>query len=166
MQAFEFNTGAYYKDANGQLYFGGLDGVNWFDPNTLTKNEAKPKTVISKFEIFGRECPMAPNITLPYNQNTVTFTFAALHFSQPDQNLYKYKLVNHDSDWTFPDHNNVAHYTNLPPNNYTLLVLSSNYDGEWDKVGAKYSFEILKPWYAANLARTVLSCRHPCGWFS
>jgi len=150
LQALEFNTGAYYKGENNQLYFGGLEGINWFNPSQLTFNTAKPKTVISKFEIFGEEQIMTPNATFRHNQNTVTFTFAALHFSQPELNLYRYKLVNHDSDWTFPEYTNVAHYTNLPPNDYTIRVLSSNYDGMWNKVPVEYSFRILKPWYLTN----------------
>ncbi len=153
LQAFEFNTGAYYKGDNGQLYFGGLEGVNWFDPSTITFNKSQPKTVISKLEIFGKEREMIESPVFPYNQNTVTFTFAALHFSQPEQNLYKYKLVNHDADWSMPEPINVAHYTNLPPDTYTFMVMSSNYDGVWNKTPATYSFEILKPWYASNLAK-------------
>lgn len=98
LQAYEFNTGAYFKDNSGNLYFGGLEGVNWFDPNGFTINEAEPKTVITKFEIFGKVQPMVQNTQFRHNQNTMTFTFAGLHFSHPEQNLYRYKLLNHDAD--------------------------------------------------------------------
>ncbi|WP_460218462.1 two-component regulator propeller domain-containing protein [Psychroserpens sp. MEBiC05023] len=150
LQAFEFNTGAYYKTDDGTLFFGGLEGVNWFSPSNLTVNEVKPKTVISKFQIFNKTHDLKPNATFKHNENTITFTFASLHFSEPEQNLYRYKLVNHDMDWSHPDFNNVAHYTNLPPNTYTFQVLSSNYEGKWNKVPTSYSFEILKPWYLTN----------------
>src|SRR5690606_19052285 len=82
LQAFEFNTGAYYKDADGQLYFGGLEGVNWFLPSNITFNKSQPRTIISKFEVFGKEQSMLEKTTFKYNQNTVTFSFAGLHFSQ------------------------------------------------------------------------------------
>lgn len=155
LQAFEFNTGAYYKDKDGTLYFGGLEGVNWFDPSELTRNQAKPKTVISKFEIFGKEQPMVNGSSFSHEKNTMTFTFAGLHFSQPERNFYRYKLLNHDADWSFPEYSNTAHYTNLPPNDYTFMVLSSNYDGVWNKEPVSYSFQILNPWYATNFARTM-----------
>ena len=158
LQAMEFNTGAYFKDNLGLLYFGGLEGVNWFNPSKLTFNEAKPKTVISKFEIFGKAQPIIEGSNFRYDQNTMTFTFAGLHFSQPEANLYRYQLVNHDSDWTFPDFVNVAHYTNLPPNDYTFMVTSSNYDGVWNKTPSKFSFRILKPWYATNFAKIIYLC--------
>lgn len=153
LQASEFNTGAYYKGKNDELYFGGLEGINWFIPSQITLNTAKPKTIISKFEIFGEEQSMIQNAAFRHNQNTVTFTFAALHFSQPELNLYRYQLINHDADWTYPGYSNEAHYTNLPPNDYTIRALSSNYDGVWNKVPVEYSFRILKPWYLTNVMK-------------
>ena len=155
LQSFEFNTGAYLKAQDGTLFFGGLEGVNWFYPHNLTVNTVKPKTVISKFEIFNTEQRMISAETFRHNQNTLTFTFASLHFSEPTKNLYSYKLINHDADWSVPSHNNAAHYTNLPPNEYTFLVKSSNYEGVWNNAPASYSFEILKPWYKTNVAYII-----------
>ncbi|WP_299335800.1 hybrid sensor histidine kinase/response regulator transcription factor [uncultured Psychroserpens sp.] len=155
LQSFEFNTGAYFKADDGTLFFGGLEGINWFSPSNLTSNEVKPKTVISKFEIFNEGQDMTPMAKFRHNQNTLTFTFASLHFSEPSKNLYRYKLLNHDEDWSKPSYNNVAHYTNLPPNEYKFLVTSSNYEGIWNKTPTRYSFEILKPWYKTNLAYTI-----------
>lgn len=152
LQNLEFNTGAYYQDANGIIYFGGLDGINWFNPNQLTSNSIKPKTVISNFEVFSKPYELKQYQTLKFNQNTVTFTFSSLLFSAPERNQFKYQLVNHDSTWVAAGNNHIAHYTNLPPNKYTFKVLSSNYDGVWGDVPATYSFTILKPWYNTNTA--------------
>ncbi|MFG6687501.1 two-component regulator propeller domain-containing protein [Mariniflexile sp. HNIBRBA6329] len=155
LQNLEFNTGAYYQDANGIIYFGGLDGINWFDPNQLTFNSTKPKTVISKFEVFSKPYELKENQTLNFNENTVTFTFSSLLFSAPDRNQFKYQLVNHDSTWVDAGNKHMAHYTNLPSNKYTFKVLSSNYDGVWADVPATYHFTILKPWYKTNTALTL-----------
>lgn len=152
LQAKEFNTGAYFKDHNGNLYFGGLEGINWFHPEQLTFNSIKPKTIISKFEVFSKEKDLAPNLSLKYDDNTVTFTFSSLHFSQPKRNFYKYQLVNHDDNWIKSGNKNIAHYTNLPPDNYKFQVISSNYDGIWNNSPATFSFTINKPWYLNNIA--------------
>ncbi|MEM5564277.1 two-component regulator propeller domain-containing protein [Psychroserpens sp. AS72] len=157
LQSFEFNTGSYYKAIDGTLFFGGLEGVNWFLPSELTINEVVPKTVISKFEIFNEKEPMIPEATFRHNQNTITFTFASLHYSEPSKNLYRYKLVNHDANWSVPNYSNVAHYTNLPPNEYTFLVTSSNYEGVWNKTPATYTFEISKPWFKSGVAYAIYS---------
>ncbi|TYB76453.1 hybrid sensor histidine kinase/response regulator transcription factor [Bizionia myxarmorum] len=155
LQASEFNTGAYFKDDNNTLYFGGLEGLNWFNPNQLYANPTKPKTIISGLEVFNTERSLQPNQELKHSENTVTFTFSALHFSQPERNQYKYRLINNDRDWISSGHNNKAHYTNLPPNSYQFQVISSNYDGVWNLEPATHSFTILQPWYATNIARLV-----------
>lgn len=155
LQALEFNTGAYYKDKNGNLYFGGLEGLNWFNPNQLTFNTIKPKTIITNFEIYAEDQPLEQNVAYKFNRNTVTFTFSSLHFSQPERNSYKYQLVNYDKEWIDAENSNTAHYTNLPPNDYTFKVISSNYDGVWNTTPATFSFTINKPWYATNLAKII-----------
>jgi signal transduction histidine kinase/ligand-binding sensor domain-containing protein/DNA-binding NarL/FixJ family response regulator len=156
LQAFEFNTGAYFKnELTNEIYFGGLKGINWFNPHHLTINPTKPKTIISKFEIFANEMPLVQAKDYRHNQNTVSFTFSSLHFSQPDRNLYKYKLENHDEDWIESGNVNSARYTNLPPNSYEFKVISCNYDGIWNENPAIYKFTIKKPWYLNNLAWTI-----------
>tara|TARA_R110002049_G_scaffold308770_1_gene514007 strand:+ start:21473 stop:25357 length:3885 start_codon:yes stop_codon:yes gene_type:complete len=152
LQGTEFNTGAYFKDKLGNLYFGGLEGVNWFNPEQLTFNTIKPKTIISKFEIFSKERPLINNAEFQDDENTVTFTFSSLHFSQPDRNLFKYQLINHDADWIESGNNNIAHYTNLPPNDYTFKVISCSYDGVWNENPATYTFTIKQPWYFSTTA--------------
>ncbi len=155
LQDTEFNTGAYFKDNKGTIYFGGLEGLNWFNPENLTYNDVKPKTIISKFEVFSKERPLNQNTELKYNQNTVTFTFSSLHFSQPERNMYKYKLLNYDEQWVSPKNINFAHYTNLPPNTYTFQVVSSNYDGVWNNDPVSFTFTILKPWYFTGVMKTT-----------
>ena len=85
----------------------------------------------------------------------MTFGFSSLHYSQPERNQYKYRLINNDPEWIASGNDNVAHYTNLPPDDYRFQVISSNYDGVWNNHPATYSFTILKPWYATNLAKAV-----------
>ncbi|RIA10578.1 signal transduction histidine kinase [Flavobacteriaceae bacterium MAR_2010_72] len=152
LQALEFNTGAYFQDNNGTLYFGGLEGINWFQPKQITFNPTKPKTIITGFQIFTKDQPLVHNLTLKHHQNTATFSFSSLHFSQPERNAYKYQLVNHDEDWVDAGNNNTAHYTNLPPNDYTFKVISSNYDGVWNSTPATYAFTISQPWYLSTYA--------------
>ncbi|MCK0158560.1 helix-turn-helix domain-containing protein [Cellulophaga sp. F20128] len=152
LQAPEFNTGAYHKDSHGNLYFGGLEGLNWFNPNQLTFNPIAPKTIITNFEVYATEQPLIPNKAFKFNENTVTFTFSSLHYSQPARNQYKYQLVNYNSNWVDAGNTNRVRYTNLPPSDYTFNVISSNYDGVWNNTPATYSFTIKQPWYLSTVA--------------
>ena len=155
LQAFEFNTGAYTKDHNGTLYFGGLQGINWFKPEQLTLNKIKPKTIISGLYVFNEPIPLNNKNTFNHDENTLTFTFASLHFSQPELNSYKYKLEGHDKDWIDIGNNNAAYYSNLEPKTYTFKVISSNYDGIWNEVPATYNFTIKRAWYNTITAKLI-----------
>ncbi|WP_424364371.1 two-component regulator propeller domain-containing protein [Maribacter sp.] len=153
LQSYEFNAGAFHKNSSGILYFGGIKGLNWFNPKDLKTNPVPPKTALTKLEVFNKEIPFSNELQLGHTENTLSFTFSSLQFAQPELNQYKYRLVNNDADWISAGNNNVAHYTNLPPNKYEFQVLSSNYDGIWNTEPTTYSFTILKPWYWTNLAK-------------
>ncbi len=156
LQAYEFNTGAYAKSQDGTLFFGGLEGLNWFKPSEIPQNTSKPKTVISTVDLFN--IPIGHDKSVfNYDENTLTFTFSSLQFSQPERNLYQYQLVPHDPRWIESGNLNTAHYTNLAPNTYTFFVKSSNYDGIWNEHVASFSFQIKKPWYKTNVAFIIYS---------
>lgn len=152
LQSYEFNTGAYHRDRDGILYFGGLKGLNWFDPGQLGTSPVRPRTVITKMELFNSEHPMARDLVLRHDQNTLSFTFASLQFSQPGLNQYRYRLKGNDRDWMNAGNDNVVRYTNLAPGAYEFEAFSSNYDGLWGQVPARYAFHIRKPWYTTHLA--------------
>ena len=151
--ATEFNTGAYYKDDEGNLYFGGLDGFYWFRPDIIKENTFLPKTAITGFTVFDEPQSLAENLELPYDQNTISFTFSSLQFSLPEKNRYQYRLVNYDDDWVQSGNTNFARYTRLPPGDYRFQVKSSNYDGIWNETPVTYGFTIASPWYVTIYAK-------------
>lgn len=157
LQFNEFNTGAYHKDKEGNLYFGGIKGINWFRPNHIKTNPYRPKTVITNVKVFNDTRSLSEEIPLKHTQNTITFTFASLQFSQPKLNHYKYRLVGYDDDWVLAGNNNEVRYTNLSPGTYSFQVVSSNYDRLWGDEPATYNFEIEQPWHFTNMATAVFT---------
>lgn len=148
----EFNTGAYHASGNGDIYFGALDGFYWLNPLEIKNNTQPPKTALSKLEVNNTEMDFSEKMELKAFQNTITFTFSSLQFSLPHKNYFKYKLEGYDQSWSKASTINFARYTNLPAGEYIFKVVSSNYDGIWSQQPAKFSFLILKPWYASNEA--------------
>lgn len=143
----EFNTGAYFKATNGELYFGALDGIYWFDPAKMEESTIIPKTVITNFEIFNEKHVIKKDMRLNADQNTLSFGFSSMQFSLPSKNKYQFKLEGYEKEWNKVDNMNLARYTNLPHGTYTFKVKSSNYDGKWNEVPATFNFTINKPWY-------------------
>ncbi|WP_175416255.1 two-component regulator propeller domain-containing protein [Aggregatimonas sangjinii] len=153
--ATEFNTGAYYKDSSGNLYFGGLDGFYWFKPTTLKENNVLPKTSITGLQIFNESRPLTKKLDLKHTENTVTFSFSSMQFSLPEKNQYRYRLLNYEKDWVQAGNTNFARYSQLPPGTYEFQVKSSNYDGAWNENAESYEFTIRSPWYLTPLAKVV-----------
>jgi signal transduction histidine kinase/DNA-binding response OmpR family regulator/ligand-binding sensor domain-containing protein len=151
--ATEFNTGAYFKDQQGLLYFGSLEGLYWFQAGSIELNSTAPKTAISGLQVFDTPVDLEGDIKLSHNQNTLTFSIASMVFSSPEKNQYQYKLEGYDQDWNFNGNNSIARYTNLPPGDYTFLAKSSNYDGIWSEASDQINFTISPPWYGSLVAK-------------
>jgi len=152
----EFNTGAYFKDERkGNLYFGGLDGFYWFNPNSIKENKILAKTAITSFEVLNKPYPITLGTKLKYNENTISFTFSSLQYSLPQKNQYEYKLLNYDEGWIYNANNNFARYTRLPSGAYQFLVKSSNYDGVWNETPEVFNFSIATPWYYNTFVKII-----------
>jgi len=164
--ATEFNTGAYHIDINGNLYFGGLDGFYWFNPNEIKENRILPKTTITGLEVFNQERSLSPNMVLRHDENTLSFNFSSLQFSLPEKNQYQYKLSNYDEDWVSSGNTNFARYSHLPPGDYEFMVKSSNYDGIWNEQPISYKFSIAQPWYWNIWAKIIYTCLLALGVFA
>lgn len=153
--ATEFNTGAYFKNKEGSLYFGSLEGFYWFNSEDIFLNEIPPKTAITGLFAFDQPITISDDIKLKHNENTLTINMASLVFSSPDKNEFQYKLENHDENWIQSGNNHQARYTNLAPGSYNFLTKSSNYDGIWSETPVSLQFTILPPWYLSNWAKLI-----------
>lgn len=153
LQSNEFNTGAYYKDEKGLLYFGGVNGINVIDPSHVLENKHTPQIAIN--EILLGDMPYKSDtayneiksLTLSYLENTLSFDFSALEFSQPQNNTYQYRLSGYDNNWIQSGTRHFARYANLPPGNYVFEVMAANADGYWNKTPRKLLVSIIPPFW-------------------
>lgn len=149
LQNLEFSGGAYYKSENGEMFFGGITGFNYFYPDSVVDNTYVPPIAISSIRIFDE--PMREErdtITLAYNQNFFSFEFSALDFTNSSDNQYAFMLEGFDKQWRFVDsRRRIANYTNLPPGDYVFSVIGSNNDGVWNYDGKNVYLIILPPFW-------------------
>ncbi len=154
LQDNEFNSASYLKTKDGYLIFGGINGINVFHPDSLRFNEHLPQTHIVGMQVNNQPLDISgkSSITLSYNQNLLNFEFAALEFTNPAQNQYRYQLVGVDKDWVSLGNKNSIQFANLAPGTYTFKVTGSNNDGFWSEQPAEIRFTIRPPWWANWLA--------------
>jgi two-component sensor histidine kinase len=170
LQSNEFNRYAFCKTSDGTLFFGGVNGFNYFNPSELGSNNTlpniiitdlkignKPITIHSKDNLLQKPVYLTRKIVLKYKYNMISFDFAAMDFSQPGKNLYQYKLEGFDENWIQSGTAHTATYTNLDPGTYTFHVKGSNSDGFWNETGTSVQLVILPPWYMTWWFRTLIS---------
>jgi signal transduction histidine kinase/ligand-binding sensor domain-containing protein/DNA-binding response OmpR family regulator len=160
LQGNEFLQNAGFKsNSTGNIYFGGVNGFNIFNPDDLNIKGKISDIVFTDFKIFnksvlpGEGTPLSKNIlyaeeiVLSYDQNFFTFEFASLDFNNPDKNLYSYKLEGFNKDWINAGNQRVATYTNLDPGEYVFHVKATNSDGIWNDKGISIRINLLPPWW-------------------
>ncbi|MFC2094579.1 response regulator, partial [Bacteroidota bacterium] len=99
--------------------------------------------------ILKKSITETEEIELLYDDNVISFEFAALDFHIPEKNKYAYFMEGFDKDWTYTDANRrFVTYTNLDPGEYTFRVKGSNNDGVWNEEGASLRIIIAHPWWA------------------
>ena len=156
----DFNNNAVFKDGNGELYFGGYEGVNYFNPNEIKKAEKAPRLYFSDFKLFNKS--VKPNedsspltkvisqtkeITLNHAQSVFTIEYVGINYNYSKKNQYAYYLEGFEKDWNYAGNNRTATYTNLEPGNYVFKVKSANADGTWSDVQLELKIKILPPWW-------------------
>ncbi len=149
LQSLEFNGGAYYKGKDNKLFFGGINGFNFFNPDEIKTNNYIPQVVITSVKIFNEPYKgESSKIILDHKKNFLTFEFASLDYSDPADNQYSFMLEGLQDEWQFTDASNrIANYTNLAPGTYTFKVRGSNSEGIWNENYASLKIEILRPFW-------------------
>ena len=153
-----FNDYSYYKTNDGELIFGGVSGANYFYPSESFEVSSKPlinlTDVLVNNASFQLTEPLEKTdiVELDWSENSVGFEFSAIHFRNPEQTEYEYKLEGYDDQWISSGTRRYANYTNLAAGNYTFLVKAINEEGETSVENASLSIRVNPPlwntWWA------------------
>ena len=164
LQSNSFKIGAAFRSKSGTLYFGGTNGVTYFDPKLITPNKFLPIVQITEFRVFneivgigdtlnGRILLSKPlsetqDIRLKAKENDFSIDFTGLNYANPKKQRYAYKLDGYHDGWiATTSGQRYATFSNLPAGEYTFSVKASNDDGIWSARSASLHIIILPPWY-------------------
>jgi DNA-binding CsgD family transcriptional regulator len=136
------------------ILFGGKEGFIHYDPEKY-KQKQPFKVHIRKVIntsggdslIYGgtmNEKIKTPEI--PYNHNSMNFTYSSTFFEEPEKTVYQYQLAPFEKQFSAWTGQTEKEYTNLPEGDYTFLVKAKNIYGVESDV-AKFTFSISPPWY-------------------
>lgn len=156
----EFNTGAYMASVTGELFFGGIAGYNFFNPEELNKLQRPLELRFTKFKLDGdwlhpedKNAPFKTSVSsvqqfeLPYDQRSFTLQFVASDLMNPQLLEYKYHLRGADEETIFLGSVNEIRFNSLSPGTYRLEVYVRRTGGHWTTSPATMDFEIASPFW-------------------
>ena len=148
-----FHPGAAIARRDGVLCFGGSNGYNCFDPQRVVDNPHAPPVVLTGFESlgsridFGRSAWAVEDIRVSHQESFFTFELAALDFTDPQANRYRYRLEGYDRDWIEAGSRRTASYSNVAPGTYVFRARGANSDGVWSADGPEVTLSIKPPFW-------------------
>lgn len=165
LQSTEFNGAVKWKDANGDLWFGGINGLNQFNPANIPEKRIATKLALTQYTIGDKHYPLLdlsrpPQISLPFEKQLISFEVSALNFNYPGLNRFSYFLVGVDQQWRELTRNNDITYTNLAPGQYELLVRHALVHNDFSEHSISIPVSVIPPFYrtpTAYIIYTILS---------
>ncbi len=168
LQGDAFLPGCRLKTRDGTMWFGGTNGVNSFHPDELTTNPYPPPVLLTALTQGGEPQDWDERGTIPdrlehielsWRDNFFEFEYAALNYTIPEKNQYKYMLEGLDKDWYHAGPRRTGRYAGIPAGKYTLRIIGANNDGLWNKEGVSLGVTVIPPFWKTSwfLALCIIS---------
>jgi ligand-binding sensor domain-containing protein/serine phosphatase RsbU (regulator of sigma subunit) len=158
------NQNASFKDSEGNLWFGTVNGLFSLKGDEVKHfSDGSPSVnYITSVKIKGEKIDwsesewsegnigqfnLPDNLTLPYDQNNISFDFIGLNFISPKNVRYRWRLDGFSETWCAPTRNTYASYTNLEAGEYSFLLQSSDEHGVIIDKTKRFDFKIEKPFW-------------------
>jgi two-component sensor histidine kinase len=153
----ECNQGAYFKDNQGRLWIGTIQGVTCYNPIFDEPVKSPLPTHITAMTIFDREIFINEDyIKTPfkYHENYIKFNFIGIDLRSAYKVSYRYRLNHSEGEWINTEYPQIQ-FANLKNDEYRFEVQSRSEWDVWSKT-ASITFTILPPFWATWWFRTLM----------
>lgn len=164
LQGNQYNPESSYVCSDGTVLFGGINGMDAFNPADIQTSNHIPEIVFTSFFLDNVEVnvgdirsPLRENIILAdtielrHYQNSFSIGFSLLEFSFTNRNQYAYKLEGFNDSWQTIGNERKATFTNVEPGRYLLRVKASNSDGQWTTEDKTLYIRVHPAWWQTTL---------------
>jgi ligand-binding sensor domain-containing protein len=141
----ECNTNGIYEEDDGTMWFGTVNGLIKYNPKEYRSNPYYTKTSITSIALGFTDTILPANVILNYDENSVSFEYIGICFSNPSKVQYRYMLEGFETEFCPPTKERIARYPNIPSGTYTFKVISCNNEGLWNNDPASFTFTIATP---------------------
>ncbi len=165
LQANEFRRNSALKSQQGDLFFGGINGITWFAPETILRDHHLPEVYLTNLVLYNKEVQIGETIDnrkllkkildqtdtlfLAWHQKNFSIEFSTIGFNNPERIAYQYRLNGFEKNWnTTGVLNRRATYTNLEPGKYTFEIRATD-KGMYSQP-RQLTIIIRSPWWSST----------------
>lgn len=149
IQGYGFNLNSTYFNGDGTLFLGGMNGLNYLNPEKMAEQNDQLRVYIYYVKLFNDS--VIYDITkvqeIPYNERAFEVGFLAPYYNNAGKVQYRYRLAGFDKEWKMLGNNNQLRFTGLPPGKYVLEVQASINSVDWVTAPGVLSFTIATPFW-------------------
>jgi len=155
-----FNESAACSFGDTIVCFGGIAGVNYFNPKELGVDRSKPNVIINELLLFNQELEVSDStvlqktieyldeLTLNYTDYIFSLKFSSPNFKKPNEIKFAYQLAGFNDDWIYTSaKNRMATFTNIPHGEYEFRVKAANSAGIWNEDYTSLKIVITPPFW-------------------
>ncbi|MBP6385256.1 MAG: response regulator [Pseudarcicella sp.] len=172
LQSNSFKIGSATYGQSGNMYFGGINGMSYFNPERIAAENQQITLALSDLIVnnksikanvaYDEKVVMEQSINdvseleLSHLENNFVIKFTALHFTNPGKCKYRYKLEGYNNDWVYVSSSNrSAAFSNLEYDTYNFLVEASLDGINWSKLPHELEITVTPPFWKSGFARFV-----------
>jgi signal transduction histidine kinase/ligand-binding sensor domain-containing protein len=166
----EFYDRACFRNRQNELFFGGSEGLDVFNPDSLIIEMKRPIVYLTDFrllnksityktnpEIINKHISQASEIRLNYKNNSFSILYQTIALVNPDKISYAYRLDGFDRDWINAANRTEANYTNLAPGNYKFRVRAKYDKGDWSEKETSIEIHIIPALWMRTWVKVLFS---------
>lgn len=135
----QYNANAALLSSKGEMWFGSINGLDVFHPDSIQNISQAPQLAISGLKIYDKywqgdtAINVANHVYLKYFENTLTFELSAMEYTNPLNNKFKVMMEGYDKEWVNLSTQNFVTYLNLPYGDYIFKFTACNSEGIWNE---------------------------------
>lgn len=153
----EFSDGAYFRDNDKDIFFGGVAGFSYFNPDEMSLRDYSPQIRLAGLRINNAELNVYDRIKqnvlcLDYDEAHVSLSFCVGDFINNENCIFEYRISSISDEWISNGSNSSISLTRLPPGRYRLDVRYTNGDRVWCKSMFSLNIRMRHPWWFSGWA--------------
>lgn len=157
LQDNEFADGAYFRDNDNDIFFGGVAGFSYFNPDEMSLRDYSPQIRLAGLRINNAELNVYDRIKqnvlcLDYDEAHVSLSFCVGDFINNENCIFEYRISSISDEWISNGSNSSISLTRLPPGRYRLDVRYTNGDHVWCKSMFSLNIRMRHPWWFSGWA--------------